>query len=884
MQSGESNMGFVNGHFEYLMGIVLIIIILGWLIIKVTIYRRNRVFYFNKKFFQLKNISKEILPKLYLKENSKKIHVNLDYKTDIPNFIKQLNELTNNNKLIYIVGEGGAGKSTLTQYIYSNLCSKKSKKINALYIPIKKLDNGNNPIFDYVYKNVQSSEKHISVDTEKIKFNFSIKNWNQLLDLLSKKTVLYIIIDGYDEIVYSKNSFNVIDKEICEIAEYNNDNVKLIISSRHQPKLYADCSSLTLYVDSLTDEQKKSYIGINDYNSTNNEIKEIITTPLLLSMYKTTSSEIANDRDDEDTGYVRNIKTVTDIYWNNYCYYWKKIKNSIGGEEDAKVVFARYIIPFIAYNLEYKKIESSFSLIDLKEYTKQFLGNFDCFKEKFGFTCDKEDIETLLESKDFENHYLPELSIIEPESWGNYKFSHLMQKNFFSAVYEYYKDFCILKTNYSNGEIKYQPYELLDEKVTIHTITRVFYSNLVSRLVYNKQHSDFPNVIKYYCIVSDLHYFGDSEFFEKNREDALSESIKGFAFCENLADDEVDSLSKKWLAWNLAFIVFDRLLKRTEKEDYSEKEIENAKYAVKALKYGISVNYAPAYDKFAKIYMSKLFDEFVKYNILETEDIPEENKKLEKAKGLLKEACNRRYHFSYNSFGTQLEREGKLNEAYEMFNWSVKCDPLEFYARSRCGLHLIHNYNEISSYKNLPDAKGHAYAAAQKFLEDGYMYYNAIKYNKPYEIAGIDKLISNLAEYYLILYYQNGNQSCLKDACDYYTVLFSIYDKVCEDRLNTYENIFTDSAIMRDVLCYCLVRLILQNKYKESSDKENILNNNFINLCKSVYNYYEDILNEAETSPKKYPFPEHPVFHFERFKVYYNDFKGLYNKGANDEL
>lgn len=867
-------MGFFNDHFEYLMGIIFTIITLLVLILIKTKFRRNRIFSFNQKNFQSGSISKEILPGLYIKEKLKRIPVLLDYKTEIPNFTRQLNELTNADKLIYIIGEGGAGKSTLTHYIYRNLCNKKAKRTNALYIPIKKLKNSDKPIFDYIYGNVQLYENNISVDTGKFKYDFSIKNWNQLLDFLSKKSALYIFLDGYDEIVYNKNSFDIIDREICEIIEHDNNNVKLIISSRHKPKLNVDVSSLTLYVNNLTDEQKKSFIGEIDYNDIEDDIKEIISTPLLLSMYKTTNREVTNDLEDEDNGYVKNIKTVADIYWNNYCYYWKKIKKLTNGNEDAKVVFARYIIPFIAYNLEYKKIENYFTLNDLKKYTKRFLVNFECFKEKFSFKCNKEDIENLIQSDDFETHYLPELSIIELEKQGEYKFSHLMQKNFFAAVYEYYKDFCILKTNYPDDENKYKPYELLDEKVTIHTITRVFYSNLISRLVYDKQSSYFPNIVKYYCIVSDLYYFGDSEFFKKDRKAALTESIEGYTYCDSLADDAVDSLSKKWISWNMAFIVFDKLLKKNTGEKYIEEEIKIAKYAIKALKYGMSVNYAPAYDKFARIYTTKLFNEFIKYGILEKDDTPEASKEIEKAKGLLKEACNSRYHFSYNSYGALLEKEGKLNEAYKMFNESVKCDPLEFYARSRCGLHLIHNYDKIKPYSEIPEGKTLAYSEAEKCLKDGYKYYNAIKYNKPYELVGIDKLISNLAEFHLILYYQQKIKSVLNDACDYYTALFSIYDRACEDQQITYEDIFNDSGIMRDVLCYCLACLYLQ-----SGHKENVLNNDFNNLCKIVYDYYKYILVEAETSEDKYPFSEHPVFHFERFKKYYDDFVKLYNKG-----
>lgn len=883
-------MNFLKDNLDvikFLTEIIFIIFAFICFFVSKTICRRTLILKNNEKDNpKLENFSAFILPIMKKKNNTNEEFIALDYKLNTKKFINQLKKSTEGSKLIYIVGEGGAGKSTLTNYIYRRLCKKKIKNTIALYIPIKKLNNIENPMFNYLYSLTSKTSEKITLFDGKMKLNLAINNWNQLLELLTKYSTLYIFIDGYDEIIYTESNFDAIDKEIREIIAYNNDNVKLVISSRHEPKLYTETKPLTLNLNKLTDDQKEVYIGKEQYADLDENISEIISTPLLLTMYKEISNENIINSDNNIIN-IKKIKTATDIYWKNYCYYWEKIKIKADGRENAKVVFAKYIVPFIAYNLEYKKIENSFTLNDIKDYTNKFFINFDCFKQNFDIKCSKEDINDLLNSDDFEQNYLSELSVIENERQGKYKFSHLMQRNFFAAVYEFYKDYCILETDYSTASITYKPYEFLDDKVTIHTITRVFYSNLISLYINDRTPLDFPNVVKYYCVVSDLHYFGDSELFKMDKEAALNESINGFDFCKRCCNNEIDELSKKWLAWNLAFIIFDRLIKKGKNVAYTDSEIEIAKRAIEALKYGMSVDYAPTYDKFARIYNTVLFERFVKEDILvNKEDIPDESEKTEKIKKLLDKACECNYHFSFNSYGALLEKEGNIDEAFEKFKRSVECDPLEFYARSRCGLHLIHNYDQIKYYKESFNGKSLAYKDAEKYLKEGFKYYNAVKYNKPYELQGITNLISNLAEYYLILYLQDktNKKSFLRDAFDYYNVLFNIHEKALENDSNKRENIFSNADVMRDFLCFCIVGLYLNNKSEKELIIEDVINKSFDDLCKIVHDYYENILIEAKTSQEKYPFSYHPVFHFERFKKYYDVFVNLYKEGQNDKL
>ncbi len=828
--------------------------------IREKIYLENRRL--NKK---KESFSQNVLPSLKNKNNL------IEFWKDnsgIENFKLEIKPY----KLIYIVGCGGSGKSTLTNYIYNELWNKKCNKIKALYIPIKKLEEENKNMFNYVYKNFRTYCK--SNREKPIKVN--IKTWKQLLESLTQHNYLYIFVDGYDEIVYNKMGFDLFDDEIREILNSYNEKVKLIISSRYEPRLYVDTSFMTFEVEELTDEQKDSYLDYDEASSVN---KDIITNPLLLTMYASTKlkNEIPNTQDDI---YIKDIKTATDIYWNYYCYNWNKIKTN-SGKEDAKVVFIKYILPFIAYNLERKIIENRFTMRDIKKYTEEYKKNFDCFKEIFGFDCTSDDIIKLISEANFES-YLLESGIVEIEGTKKYKFTHLMQKNFYAALYEYYKDQCILETDYSKHGVVYQPYEDLDEKVTIHTITRVFYSNLVARLISNKDPSYFLNAAKYYCILSDLHYYGDSILFEQDKNKALIESIRGYNYFNGIDNNNIDVLSKKWLAWNLSFIIFSKLLEKSNNEKYTDEDIKNAKYAINSLKSAMDLDYAPAYDKFAKIYTSKLFERFKEYNILTEKDIPQKGFEIDKAKELLLKACKKGYHYACNNYAVLLEKEGKINEAFEYFQKSVKSDPLEFYAISRCCLYLIHNYNNLVNYAELPNNKLEAYIKADEYMKNGYTYYSAIQYDKPYEIQGIKRLMSNLAEFSLIMSKKENEDKKilkkLKDSYEYYCILFHIYDTECNAGENTYKKIFASDDVVRDLLCFCLVYLRLSNTSKEKVSCECILTKRFYELCEIVYNHFEALLEKSKNNPDMYPFKYHPIFHIERFKKYYEEFKELYKK------
>lgn len=827
-------------------------IIVVFIIIRVVFFRKYHIVIRNYKGNAqlLKNIEKLLLPELEYNNEQNISKIAIWYK--VKQGIKELNKVINKNNYIYIVGDGGSGKSTLLRYVYK-YCYKYCFFVMPLYIQFKDLKDVDQPIYNAI-------SDHIEI---KLKGNIEINNneskWKLLSNLFTKPFQLYIFLDGYDEIVLSKNSFEKIDNEIKEISRCNS-NIKIIISSRYEPHLYDnDLHFKKIEIKNLTEEQKKHYLG-KEYVHFEN-IKDKINNPLLMTMYSMTCNLVHDDND-----YVKNIKISTDIFWNYYCYQWKKTLNQQNGVENANVVFIKYILPFVAYNLEFEN-KDDFNTQELLEYINKFSKNFYSFKEYFGFDCEVTDVEKLVKSNIFKNDYIYETNIINCVDNTSYKFSHLLQKNFYAALYEYYKDCLILGTNYNKKQSNnhYIPYEKLDEKVTIHNSTRFFYSNIIARYIKNKNGDSFQNKVKYYCIMSDLHYYGDSELVEENIEDAKYESLNGYI---EYTKGNGDKLSGNWISWNLAFIVFQELKSNDVTHIYNENEKRYVESAIEALNVAMINGYIPAFDKMAYVYHTGLWKILLNNGIKMIDDTPKNNEDaLNKAKKLLNKAKEGEYHFAFNNYGYLLEKENDINGAFFNFKKSVEYDPLDFYSRSRCALYLLHNYYNIDEYKHYPFAKKIAYEQAKKYLSEGYKYFKKIEFKKPYEIKAIFNMLSNLAEYDLIVYYCKPCEILnydLNSSFEYYKALFSIINNEFSEKKMDKKSILKNDNYMREILCYCLVTLILKNENQEI-EKTDVFDISFKELCLEVKKYFYN-----------YTFKNHAIFHLERFNKYYDEFLRLF--------
>ena len=850
---------------------------LGWALF----VRKHKIIVnnYNRNDTKNNNFSEIILPDLQRNKNEKENDFSICFsstsqktKSGLKTFIKYLKKYD----ILYIVGNAGYGKSTLTKYIYKQLFRQKLFNVCPFYVQIKKLDKRdflNNtsdliatPILKYVYDNdIADREVNIFGFHKK----YSVLDWQTFIRQFSAHKIIYLFIDGYDETAFIDGGFKVIDEELKEIIRNSNRKVKLIISSRYEPNLLAESKVSTLYVSELKENQKQEYIKSENIKN-NQQLSSVLNSPLLLTMYAATNELFNNHNAD----YITDIQTQADIYWNYYCYYLERFNTELNNLEykDSAIIFFKYILPFIAYNLEFEN-QVSFTKPIINEYWESFKSNYECFKKTFHFNVDYECVTDFIKGKRFDK-FIADIDLIEFDG-VEYWFNHLTQRDFYAALFEYFKDYCILQTNYNEAdEIRYNPYEGLDEKVTIHNYTRVLYSNIVARRIINHMPVDYPNPAKYYCIKSDLHYYGDSKLIQKNIQIALDESIAGYNCCKKAIN--VDELSKNWLAWNIGFIVFNEL-KDLPKEKYSKTQVENAKLAIEVLKEAQKNNgFGPAYDKFAKIYTTvtkegiTLYDIFKDYNLLSEEDLVNTSQtKTDKAKELLKKAVEKKYHFACNNLGYLYEQEGNICNAYKYFSMSVENDQLDLYARARCAVYLLYNSKDIHQYSHDVNELL-AYHKAFEYLNDGYKYYYNNKGPKPYDIMGIYNLVKNLAEFGLLCH-QKGYLELLNfnlgDSYEYYQSLFSLYILEYDDKNLPRTSLFESKTIMEDLLCYCLVCLIIKKEGIKKDINFSALNTDFKELCKIVNDYFNGQNYE-----------EHKIFHFERFNDYYDLFCKKYNE------
>ena len=847
---------------------------LGWVIIvrklKIVVnnYRRNDI--------ENNNFSKILLPNLQKNKDDGKNTFSLCFssankKTALKDFISLLKK----NDILYIVGNAGYGKSTLTKYIYKQLYKRKPCYIYPFYVQIKNLDRkdflDNN--FDYMATPILHYIYNADIGNRKVDFfgfnnEYKVADWNSFIRQFSAHKKLYIFIDGYDETAFINDGFKVIDEELKEIIRNSNRKVKLIISSRYRPNLLAESRVSTLYVSELKESQKQEYI--KSKNVTNSkQLSSILNSPLLLTMYAATSEELNNC----DADYITDIRTQADVYWNYYCYYLRMFNIRLANRDyrNAAIVFLKYFLPFIAYNLEYKN-EVFFDELDIKTYLKSFEMNYSCFQRNYNINVEYQELTNFIYGSDFQD-YILDIDLLE-HSGQKFSFSHLIYREFYAALFEYYKDFCILNTDYNREDsVQYQPYRGLDEKVTIHNYKRVLYSNIIARRIINNRPVDYPNLAKYYCIKSDLHYYGDSELVQKDIQIALDESIAGYDSCLNVG--KVDVSSKNWLAWNIGFIVFERL-KNKNRFGFDDEDFNYAKKAISVLKEAQNNKFGPAYDKFANIYTTvikegiTLYDVLNDYGLLDKEDLVSNSQtKIDKAKDLLKKAVNRGYHFACNNLGYLYEQEGNVSAAYKYFSLSVENDQLDLYARARCAVYLLYNSKDIQQYRH-DGGEFQAYQDAYKYLNDGYKYYYNNKGPNPYEIKGIYNLVKNLAEFGLLCHkkeYLELLNFNLGDSYEYYQSLFSLYILEYHDKNRTLDSMFGSKMIMEDLLCYCLVCLIIKEEGIKEDGDFSALNTEFDELCQKVYKYF---INQN--------YEEHKIFHTERFNHYYSLFCEKYNE------
>lgn len=633
----------------------------------------------------------------------------------------------NDERIILLMGQGGAGKSVTMWYILQRLISQRKACDYIPYYLDLKNDYEQGCILNDMCKYMGLEDKYKNWEYIKKKY-FGCKK-GRVLNIL-------ILADGYNEA--SEEIRNRFDDEIFEI--YKNDilNIKVILSSRYIPLNMGEKYNVAKYgvytpIELSEDNITKYLIGKGLKEDEFRQIKNILRLPILLTMY-CKSMCIKIDKQTAITLKMKdNYKTASDIYWNYsrihiLSYLKTRPRNSNPVTLQNYYIILFHILPYIGYRMGEKiSLKKSEMCIIIKEFCCDNLGclfsrdymnahNSSIYTPK-RWECpelkDENKIMNIL-CKDFA------LMNIDSKSQEQYTFSHHLYRDFYSALYSY---------NISMVMVYQNMY--IDEKPILSNSVRVFYNQIMDLdniLSYTKNNEEKNGFSKACNIISDLFYYGDHPDIPKDSEKALK-------YAELSA-----KAGNAWGQWDTAYLCKTKAA--DEKDPVLRKEffIKSYNYA----KMSVEKGYYGGYNILAQFYINKWPP---------CQDMLEEET-LDKAVDYLEKAEEKGYNFAFNNHGILIEkgriksesRESRINNAFKLFRKSAELG--DTWAKSRVAFYIRHYWRYIDDYYDIDeqDAKDMAFKVCNEE-------YEKMKSTKDMmnsdNIHGYADILMNLGEYYL---------------------------------------------------------------------------------------------------------------------------------------
>jgi len=235
---------------------------------------------------------------------------------------------------LMIEGEGGIGKTVTLLSIPDKFTPF---PVPAIYIPLHELPQGDDPIERYIKKRVLSNKEDL---------------YGQLFDLLEKPwdkgPQLLLLLDGFNEIAAENRQ--TISEDIKYWSEFQG--IQIVTSSRYDIHTYVALS----YDYSVIKLQPLSNTTVDAYLKsmkvripTDSAVKELITIPLLLTLYVKT--ELILEQRETDSAEFKKVKNAGTIVWNYLqCELW-----SFGKEdEEAKnaIIAMEFVAPYMAWQMQ----------------------------------------------------------------------------------------------------------------------------------------------------------------------------------------------------------------------------------------------------------------------------------------------------------------------------------------------------------------------------------------------------------------------------------------------------------------------------------------------------------------------------------------------------
>ena len=262
---------------------------------------------------------------------------------------------------LMIEGEGGIGKTVTLLSIPDKFTPF---PVPAIYIPLHELPQGDDPIERYIKKRVLSNKEDL---------------YGQLLYLLEKPwdkgPQLLLLLDGFNEIAAEKRP--TISEDIKYWSEFQG--IQIVTSSRYDIHTYVALS----YDNSAIKLQPLSNTTVDAYLKsmkvripTDSAVKELITIPLLLTLYVKT--ELILEQRETDSAEFREAKNAGSIVWNYLqCELWHFGKE----DQDAKnaIIAMEFIAPYMAWQMQ----QNSMFIMDKKDFHKFLDDAYTLLKNHF---------------------------------------------------------------------------------------------------------------------------------------------------------------------------------------------------------------------------------------------------------------------------------------------------------------------------------------------------------------------------------------------------------------------------------------------------------------------------------------------------------------------
>ncbi len=263
---------------------------------------------------------------------------------------------TSKKNHIFLYGMGGIGKTvTLLSTQYEN---------PVIYIPLRNVNKNDNCISDYIKEQTLHSDENIY----KILIRYCEQSWN-------KKTQLYLIIDGLNEIDHTLRR-----KVIQEIDNVwsKKRNIQLVVTSRNDMSNELNhLPMLVLKTNQLSREIINNYLISNDIQSPmpSSNLWDIIDTPLMLTLY--VKSNYLKDKVKNCEIVLRQNKNSGSIIWNFLQSEIYRLKQSNYSNYFAGIIATIFIAPFIAYKMQ----ENGDYFIEPSKFSQYINQGYDLYQK-----------------------------------------------------------------------------------------------------------------------------------------------------------------------------------------------------------------------------------------------------------------------------------------------------------------------------------------------------------------------------------------------------------------------------------------------------------------------------------------------------------------------